>query len=128
MADLTHLDASGAAHMVDVSAKADTVREAVAEGIISMAPEVIAARGDHLGRHADDAFGHRLAHGVGLGGDVHHVRRSAGVEMGEVGHQSADPVSSSRVAWVISSCRISDSPTRKLRTPCWLSRTQSSCV
>ncbi|ASR52132.1 cyclic pyranopterin monophosphate synthase MoaC [Blastomonas fulva] len=56
MADLTHLDASGAAHMVDVSAKADTVREAVAEGIISMAPEVIAAiragdikKGDVLG-------------------------------------------------------------------------------
>jgi len=56
MADLTHLDASGAAHMVDVSAKADTVREAVAEGMISMAPEVIAAiragdikKGDVLG-------------------------------------------------------------------------------
>jgi cyclic pyranopterin phosphate synthase len=56
MADLTHLDASGAAHMVDVSAKADTVREAVAEGEISMAPAVIAAiragdikKGDVLG-------------------------------------------------------------------------------
>lgn len=56
MADLTHLDASGAAHMVDVSAKADTVREAVAEGMISMTPEVIAAmragdikKGDVLG-------------------------------------------------------------------------------
>ncbi|MEY3876839.1 MAG: hypothetical protein RLZZ191_522 [Pseudomonadota bacterium] len=32
MADLTHLGADGAAHMVDVSAKADTAREAVAEG------------------------------------------------------------------------------------------------
>ena len=30
MADLTHLDADGGAHMVDVSAKADTAREAVA--------------------------------------------------------------------------------------------------
>lgn len=56
MADLTHLDASGAAYMVDVSAKADTVREAVAEGMISMAPAVIAAiregdikKGDVLG-------------------------------------------------------------------------------
>jgi cyclic pyranopterin phosphate synthase len=56
MSDLTHLDASGAAHMVDVSAKPDTVREAVAEGMISMAPEVIAAiragdikKGDVLG-------------------------------------------------------------------------------
>lgn len=36
MAKLTHLDADGAAHMVDVSAKADTAREAVAEGRISM--------------------------------------------------------------------------------------------
>ena len=56
MADLTHLDASGAAQMVDVSAKADTVREAVAEGVITMAPAVIAAiragdikKGDVLG-------------------------------------------------------------------------------
>ena len=56
MADLTHLDASGAAHMVDVSAKADTVREAVAEGEITMLAEVIAAiragdikKGDVLG-------------------------------------------------------------------------------
>ena len=32
MADLTHLNADGGAHMVDVSAKADTAREAVAEG------------------------------------------------------------------------------------------------
>jgi len=56
MADLTHLDAGGAAHMVDVSAKADTVREAVAEGEITMLAEVIAAiragdikKGDVLG-------------------------------------------------------------------------------
>ena len=31
MSKLTHLDDSGAAHMVDVSAKAETVREAIAE-------------------------------------------------------------------------------------------------
>lgn len=56
MADLTHIDASGAAHMVDVSAKPDTVREAVAQGAITMTPEVIAAiragdikKGDVLG-------------------------------------------------------------------------------
>jgi len=56
MADLTHLDASGGAHMVDVSAKADTAREAVAEGEITMLAEVIAAiragdikKGDVLG-------------------------------------------------------------------------------
>lgn len=56
MGDLTHLDATGAAQMVDVSAKPDTVREAVAEGVIAMAPAVIAAiragdikKGDVLG-------------------------------------------------------------------------------
>ena len=43
MTKLTHLDDSGAAHMVDVSAKADTVREAVAEGRISMSAEALAA-------------------------------------------------------------------------------------
>ncbi|MBL0966357.1 cyclic pyranopterin monophosphate synthase MoaC [Blastomonas sp. UPD001] len=56
MDKLTHLDATGAAQMVDVSAKPDTVREAVAEGVIAMAPAVIAAiragdikKGDVLG-------------------------------------------------------------------------------
>ena len=43
MTKLTHLDESGAAHMVDVSAKADTVREAVAEGRIQMSAEVLQA-------------------------------------------------------------------------------------
>jgi cyclic pyranopterin monophosphate synthase len=43
MSKLTHLDDSGAAHMVDVSAKADTAREAVAEGRITMAAEALAA-------------------------------------------------------------------------------------
>jgi cyclic pyranopterin monophosphate synthase len=43
MSKLTHLDDSGAAHMVDVSAKADTLREAVAEGRISMSAEAIIA-------------------------------------------------------------------------------------
>ena len=43
MSKLTHLDASGAAHMVDVSAKAETVREAVASGAISMSTEALAA-------------------------------------------------------------------------------------
>jgi cyclic pyranopterin monophosphate synthase len=43
MSKLTHLDESGAAHMVDVSAKADTIREAVAEGRIAMSAEALAA-------------------------------------------------------------------------------------
>jgi len=56
MVDLTHLDADGGAHMVDVSAKADTAREAVAEGRISMSAEALSAiragnmkKGDVLG-------------------------------------------------------------------------------
>ncbi len=36
MSELTHFNASGEAHMVDVGAKAETVREAVAEGRIFM--------------------------------------------------------------------------------------------
>lgn len=45
---LTHLDAQGHAHMVDVSDKATTRREAVAEGFIAIAPDVVAliASGD----------------------------------------------------------------------------------
>jgi len=41
MSDLTHLDASGHAHMVDVGGKPSTVRVAVAEAFISMAPETL---------------------------------------------------------------------------------------
>jgi cyclic pyranopterin monophosphate synthase len=43
MSKLTHLDDSGAAQMVDVSAKGDTVREAVAEGRITMSAEALSA-------------------------------------------------------------------------------------
>ncbi|MGQ3674689.1 cyclic pyranopterin monophosphate synthase MoaC [Xanthobacter sp. TB0139] len=56
MVELTHLDAQGAAHMVDVSEKAVTSREAVAEGCVIMAPETLALirsgnakKGDVLG-------------------------------------------------------------------------------
>lgn len=56
MADLTHLNADGAAHMVDVSAKVDTAREAVAEGRIKMSARALEAvragntkKGDVLG-------------------------------------------------------------------------------
>jgi cyclic pyranopterin phosphate synthase len=38
---LTHVDAQGAARMVDVSAKAVTVRRAVAAGLVRTTPEVI---------------------------------------------------------------------------------------
>ncbi|WP_448664934.1 cyclic pyranopterin monophosphate synthase MoaC [Sphingomonas sp. CJ20] len=43
MSDLTHLDASGAAHMVDVGGKPVTRREAVATGRITMSAEAAAA-------------------------------------------------------------------------------------
>lgn len=53
---LTHLDARGAAHMVDVSAKAATERVAVAEGYVRMSPATLALvlrgnakKGDVLG-------------------------------------------------------------------------------
>ena len=39
---LSHLDASGAARMVDVSDKADTAREAIAEGYVVMLPATLA--------------------------------------------------------------------------------------
>jgi cyclic pyranopterin phosphate synthase len=41
--DLTHLDETGAAHMVDIAAKPVTAREAVASGRITMSREAAAA-------------------------------------------------------------------------------------
>ena len=53
---LTHFDAQGAAHMVDVSAKPATARRAVARGSVTMMAETLAlvgagtaAKGDVLG-------------------------------------------------------------------------------
>lgn len=43
MSELTHLDAQGAAHMVDVSAKAETPREATATGRITMSTDAATA-------------------------------------------------------------------------------------
>lgn len=42
MVSLTHLNAAGQAHMVDVGAKPDTEREAVARGEVVMRPETAA--------------------------------------------------------------------------------------
>jgi len=39
---LTHIDDTGAARMVDVSAKAETVRQATAKGLVAMQPETLA--------------------------------------------------------------------------------------
>jgi cyclic pyranopterin phosphate synthase len=56
MSDLTHFDAQGNAHMVDVSAKAVTDRIATAEGWVKMAPQTFdlitegrAKKGDVIG-------------------------------------------------------------------------------
>ena len=55
-AALTHISTSGEAHMVDVGAKAETARVAVAEGCVTMAPATLrmilegnARKGDVLG-------------------------------------------------------------------------------
>lgn len=63
MSGLTHLDEAGAAHMVDVSAKATTAREAVATGRITMSPEAATA----------------IRTGTALKGDVLAVARVAGI-------------------------------------------------
>lgn len=41
MSELTHLDAEGHAHMVDVGAKDETQREALARGAVRMRPETL---------------------------------------------------------------------------------------
>jgi cyclic pyranopterin phosphate synthase len=50
---LTHMDEDGRARMVDVSGKADTVREAVAEGFVRMAPETLALALSGEGKKGD---------------------------------------------------------------------------
>ncbi|MDB9804823.1 cyclic pyranopterin monophosphate synthase MoaC [Porticoccaceae bacterium] len=40
---LTHLNAQGEAHMVDVSAKADTARTAIAQSQVELTPAIVAA-------------------------------------------------------------------------------------
>jgi cyclic pyranopterin phosphate synthase len=63
MSDLTHLDAAGAARMVDVSGKAATLRKAVATGHIAMSPAALTAIRD----------------GAAAKGDVLAVARIAGI-------------------------------------------------
>ena len=63
MTNLTHLDEAGGAHMVDVSGKAVTAREAVAAGRITMSPEAATA----------------IRGGTALKGDVLAVARVAGI-------------------------------------------------
>jgi cyclic pyranopterin phosphate synthase len=47
MKELTHFDRDGAARMVDVSGKSDTLREAVAAGRVTMLPETLRLIMDH---------------------------------------------------------------------------------
>ncbi|MBG6039722.1 cyclic pyranopterin monophosphate synthase MoaC [Proteus cibarius] len=55
MSQLTHINAAGEAHMVDVSAKAETVREARAEAFVEMSAETLSmiTEGKH---HKGDVF------------------------------------------------------------------------
>ena len=63
MAELTHFDAKGDAHMVDVSDKEETARTAIAEGAVRMAAETL----DHV------------TEGTAKKGDVLAVARLAGI-------------------------------------------------
>jgi cyclic pyranopterin monophosphate synthase len=53
MTKLTHLDDKGTARMVDVADKPATVREAIAEGRITMSPEALAAIRDGTTKKGD---------------------------------------------------------------------------
>ena len=53
MSKLTHIDETGRARMVDVSDKAVTTREAVAEGFVRMTPETLALALSGEGRKGD---------------------------------------------------------------------------
>ena len=53
MTRLTHLDSEGRARMVDVGGKAETEREAVAAGLVRMAPATLALALSGLGKKGD---------------------------------------------------------------------------
>ena len=61
MTKLTHLDDSGAARMVDISAKAATRREAVAEGFIHVAKDALQAIADQAIKKGDVLATARIA-------------------------------------------------------------------
>ena len=61
MTTLTHIDETGAARMVDVSAKADTAREAIAVGCIEMSPAALSAIRDGTSKKGDVLAVARLA-------------------------------------------------------------------
>lgn len=53
MTGLTHIDAKGAAHMVDVSGKEDTTRQAIASGRIDMSADAARAILDGTAKKGD---------------------------------------------------------------------------
>ncbi|HYP64492.1 MAG TPA: cyclic pyranopterin monophosphate synthase MoaC [Acidocella sp.] len=53
MSRLTHISEDGAARMVDVSAKAETLREATAKGQVAMLPETLALIKDGTAKKGD---------------------------------------------------------------------------
>ena len=61
MAELTHLDAQGKARMVDVGGKAETQRVAVADGLIAMSAEALAAIRDSAVPESDVLAAARIA-------------------------------------------------------------------
>jgi cyclic pyranopterin monophosphate synthase len=61
MTKLTHLDEAGNAAMVDISAKEATVREAIAEGCITMSAEALAAIKDGAVKKGDVLATARIA-------------------------------------------------------------------
>ena len=71
MSDLTHLDASGAANMVDVSDKDATHRTGIAEGLVVMLPETLAI----------------IRHGDAKKGDVLGTARLAGIMAAKRTHE-----------------------------------------
>ncbi len=85
MSQLTHLDASGAASMVDVADKAVTARIAIAEGRIIMLPETLAL----------------IRAGAAKKGDVIGVARIAGIMAAKRTHELiplCHPLALSKVA------------------------------
>ena len=61
MSDLSHVDARGRARMVDVGAKDETERRAVAETFVTMAPETLAVIEDEAVPKGDVVAAARLA-------------------------------------------------------------------
>ncbi|MCA3613393.1 MAG: cyclic pyranopterin monophosphate synthase MoaC [Methylobacterium sp.] len=61
MSKLTHIDSTGAAHMVDVTQKSPTTREAIAEGRVVMNPETLSLVREGLSQKGDVIATARIA-------------------------------------------------------------------